>query len=470
MKVQLRVVSGITNGKEFNFTEHDVFLFGRASDSHCCLSADPYVSRHHFMLEVNPPELRLRDLGSLNGTYVNGDKYGGREENESQEDAAKRVKTVDLRDGDQIKVGDTSLTVKVANANDKELPAICFKCGKLISDKDDAARMYAGGSFMCRECRNKKKLQPPLQNKKEEYTSGDNVLDNVLNGLFGKPKQELPHIPGYEIVRRLGVGGQGMVYLVKRCSDQKELALKVMLARKKGVTEMDVKRFQREMDVCKELRHPCIVTFEDQGYENGLFYFTMEYCKGGSVHDLLSRRGGLLSVSEAFPIMLQALDGLAYAHNKGFVHRDLKPGNILLDCAGLAKVSDFGMAKNFEQAGLSGFTVAGEYGGTPPFMPKEQITDYKHVKPVSDVFSLGATFYNMLTGEYVYDFEKDAEPLRAILDDKIIPIRKRRELPTKLTEIIDRAIASDPEKRYANAGDMRKALKRAQPGGDWLSA
>ena len=134
-KVRLQVIEGVMQGQAFAFEEHDTFIFGRMDDCHACLPDDEMVSRHHFIMEVNPPDARIRDLGSLNGTYVNGIKYGGREEGETPEEGSRReYPEVDMKDGDQIKVGGTVLTVYV------EVPAVCCQCGRDIAAAVDAAR------------------------------------------------------------------------------------------------------------------------------------------------------------------------------------------------------------------------------------------------------------------------------------------------------------------------------------------
>ena len=171
-------------------------------------------------------------------------------------------------------------------------------------------------------------------------------------------------------------------------------------------------------------------------------------------------------VSKAMPIMLKALEGLAYAHGKGVVHRDLKPSNILLSgtpACPVAKIADLGLAKNFEKAGFSGNTVTGAYAGTPIYMPKEQLTNFKYVKPVSDVWSLGATFYDMLTGQTPRDFPKGCDPMEIILRGEIIPI-SRRDLgvPSGLAAVIDKAIQASPKDRYADASEMLADLQKVR--------
>jgi len=113
LKLTLSVISGPMKGLKKEFYEHDIFLAGRSPDCHFHLPKDNYLSRHHFLMEINPPDTVLRDLGSKNGTFINGVKYGGRSGKEAQKDASKRTINIDLRDGDKLKVGDTEILVKV---------------------------------------------------------------------------------------------------------------------------------------------------------------------------------------------------------------------------------------------------------------------------------------------------------------------------------------------------------------------
>jgi serine/threonine-protein kinase len=484
--IKLKVEQGPMEGKDFSFTEHDTFIFGRMPDLHACLPDDEGVSRHHFFMETSPPHARIRDLGSLNGTYVNGKKIGGRKKMETPEEGAKTVHPhVDLKDGDKIKVGQTMLLVQV------HVPAACTRCGCEIPDNKKKQSAWLGNLFMCGSCRAKKadkvKAEPTSCVKcGKKFTGGIGHVPDE-NGLCGDcrgkadadPWQALaamlekarvkrngepaPTIEGYEVLHLLGVGGSGAVYLARRKKDGVSVAVKVLLARV-AVDEKTKKKFLQEMELLRSLRHPNIVSFFDQGSVGGAFYFVMEFCNAGSLADLMNRRGGKVPLDEAKNIMLQTLDGLAFAHAKGIVHRDLKPGNILLvgnKSDRKVKVSDFGLAKNFEQAGLSGLTLTGNFGGTLYYMPREQIVNFKRVKPVSDVWSIAATFYIMLTGWLPRDFPKDKDPLAVVLDGGVIPIRKRDgNIPKPLAAVIDRALEIKPKSRFQDAKEMREALAK----------
>ena len=421
--VQLQVSKGKNPGKIFPFTEHDTFVFGRMEDCHACIPDDGLVSRHHFILEVNPPQACLRDLGSLNGTYVNGKKYGAREKRETPEQGAKRrYPEVNLKQGDRIKVGGTELEVFVEESKEE------------IRHHVDPAAVDIS-------------LLSPKQ------------LAQLIFGEPGQaPKKEKLKIQDFKIEEEIGRGGFGAVYRAKRISDGKKIAVKVMLSRVDANDEA-IEKFKREVAVTAKLQHPNIIRVLESGASGAVFYFVMEYCDGGSVWDLMLKNGGRLSLPQAKPIILDALAGLAYAHDKGFVHRDLKPQNILLS-RGEVRLSDFGLSKSFQQAGLSGMSMTGSYAGTPVFMPREQITNFKYVKPVSDVWSMGATIYNMLTGDFPYPFTSERDPIDVILNEGVVPIRKRdKAIPAPFADVIDRALVKQPKDRYQTAQEFLAALK-----------
>ena len=416
-RVTLKVSAGPLAGRVFSYDRHDTFLFGRSPDCHAELAAtDTTASRHHFLLEVNPPHARLRDLGSLNGTHVNGQKHGGRGRQESPEEASRRrLPEVDLRDGDQIRVGATVFEVAI-EGHRSTAPA------------DVPGDEEAG-----------------------------------LEGLLAVRPAAPMEVPGYAVGRMIGRGGMGAVYLAKRQEDGSTVALKVMLAQSE-VDDAARENFQREIEITRSLRHPRIVSLIDHGSAGSTFYFEMEYCAGGSVADLQRRQPGGLPLPLSVRIALEALEGLAHAHERGFVHRDLKPENLLLadDVGGGAKVTDFGLAKSFQQAGLSGMTATGAVAGTLYFMPREQLTQFRLLKPVSDVWSMGATLYHMLTGAYPREFRPGEDPLPVILRGGIVPLRARDpRLPERVAAVVDRSVVDAVPERYQTAGEFRAALAGA---------
>jgi eukaryotic-like serine/threonine-protein kinase len=486
-KVTLEVTAGPITDQVYNFEEHDTFIFGRDDDCHARLSdKDATASRHHFILEVNPPDARIRDLGSLNGTYVNGTKYGGRPKGMTPEEALKlNLPEVDVKDQDEIRVGETAFRVRV------EVPVVCARCDTDIPHKFKRVCEWRDGMYVCPDCREKVekeglKTKPPEPvrcshcgkvagtevgaGRRGDYVckacqSAAEVnlaalLDEMMKRARGKGQGGYGNIEDYEFGEELGCGGMGCVYLSRRKSDGATVAIKVMLA-KVAVDEHSRDVFRREIDVTKNLHHPNIVELFDHGSYGSGFYFALEYCAGGSVYDLMLKRRTALSLAEAGRIIMQALEGLSYAHEQKFVHRDLKPQNILLTAqeGGVAKVADFGLAKNFDKAGLSGMTATGDAAGTFPFMPREQLTNFKYMKPVSDVWSMGATLYFMLTGETPLDFPEGQSPAEVVMRGEIVSLRHRQpSIPIKVAEVIDRAVARNAKDRYQTAAEFRDAL------------
>jgi serine/threonine protein kinase len=156
---------------------------------------------------------------------------------------------------------------------------------------------------------------------------------------------------------------------------------------------------------------------------------------------------------------------LAHAHRAGYVHRDIKPHNILIGRQGdkhVVKVADFGLARAFEASQLSGMTLHGEFGGTPAFMAPEQVTHYREAKPPADQYSAAATLYYLLTGTYAFDFPNEiTQLLIMILTEPLIPIQNRRaDLPPELCEIIHKAMSRDPDDRFTDVNAFRAALAK----------
>ncbi|NLS92104.1 MAG: protein kinase [Planctomycetaceae bacterium] len=487
-KVILAITSGPLEGHKFEFDQHDTFLFGRRSNCHARITDDPRVSRHHFILEANPPDARVRDTGSRNGTIVNGVKYGGREKHETPAQAALRpYPEVDLKHGDVITVGRTRLLVSV------ETPPTCNHCGMEVPEEELGAAYQATETYLCHTCRTTPIESPPAVRQKAvvcsqcgkdtsaEIGSGrrgeyvcqqcrnrlmddTNGFRDLLRSAAGKsPTADKPALDGYTLGEELGRGGMGIVYRAVRDYDRHPVAVKIMLA-KIAVEEHARKMFLREVEIACRLEHPGLVKIIGHGSVGSAFYSVMELCPGGSLSNLARRydRGAPLQI--VLPLMMDSLAGLEFAHRKGLVHRDLKPQNILLtgDDEPQAKIADFGLAKSFAQAGLSGMTATGGVAGTFRFMPREQLTQFKYARPVSDVWSFAATFYAVLTRCCPREFPENRDPIDVILNSHAKPIREYRpDIPDAVADVFDRALLTDPSARYQTAGEMRENLAYA---------
>ncbi|MEI2581461.1 protein kinase domain-containing protein [Scytonema sp. PRP1] len=451
-KVTLTITEGKSPGRQYTFDSRTTCIIGRAKDCNPQLPHDDdhlTISRYHCLLDINPPNIRVRDFGSRNGTYVNGKKIGQRPSKQTPEEAAKLELTeYDLQDGDEIKLGNTVFVVGI----EVELESLNIPA-------------FVPGTAN-------------IHNVNQRPTHSPNFLELIkrLLGLAEKGDENLIAIRGYSIIKLLGKGGFGEVYLAQHNQTNNFVALKVMLPAV-AANDRAIQMFLRETENTKALRHPHVVKLLDYGYSNSIFFFTMEYCEGGTVADLMQRQGGKLSIDIAVPIILQVLDGLEYTHNaeipnvklgnggfgkgRGLVHRDLKPSNIFLGNVNgrlTVKIGDYGLAKAFDLAGLSGQTLTGSKAGTPVFMCRQQLLHFKHVQPEVDVWAAAACLYYMLTGTLPRNFTgKDL--FIAVLENDPVPIRQRdASIPQKLAEVIDLALVEKPELYFKSATKFKQAL------------
>jgi serine/threonine protein kinase len=326
-------------------------------DEHCELRiSDPKASRAHCRFTIDPPHVSVRDLGSRNGTRVNGVVVEERE----------------LADGDEVRIGSTTLRITVAPA---------------------------------------------------EFS-------------------------GYALGHELGRGAQGVVFLARDTTTGEPVALKMLHDIRPDAAAL----LLREIANVRTLRHPNIVEFRGVGHEPRPFLVSA-YCPGGSVDRL-----GQLTVGDAVPIVRGILAGLAHAHHallpqvrladhtttaRGLVHRDVKPQNVLLH-SGIAQLADFGLAKAYDLAGLSGHTRTGELGGSLEFCPRAQVLNYRYAPPWVDVWAAAATLYWMLTGKPPRDFPPGADPVAIVLRENPVPIRIREpSVPGPLAAVIDEVLAED---------------------------
>mgnify|MGYP002779482053 CR=1 FL=1 len=435
-RVILSVKNGPLAGQKWEFDEHQTVLLGRHAECTIQLPNDDAhktVSRHHALLEVAPPLAQLRDFGSLNGTFVNEHKIGARQQSQSREEAQKReFPQREVRDGDKIRIGQTTFAVQIEKApNEKNRNA----APKAKSPKNERIRSAP------------------------------------------KPRIKTVSRKDFEILGELGRGGMGQVFLARDKRNGARVALKIMLP---NVASEERSRavFAREIALTQSLKHPNVVQMHDFGVAGEEFFFTLEFCEVGSLahflaqNEEISLRGALhftdqvlcgLEYLATVPVTARLKDGSKALAN-GVVHRDLKPANILLAQNGdeiVAKISDVGLSKAFDVAGLSGLTMTGSCAGTPHFMPRQQLLNYRFAKPEVDVWAAAATLYFMLTTHTPRDFRRDADPFKTVLTSQPVPIAQRNlRVPEPLAEVIDRALRDEGELFYKSARELRNDLRR----------
>ncbi len=263
------------------------------------------------------------------------------------------------------------------------------------------------------------------------------------------------YIGHYSIVSELGRGGMGVVYKAHEESLNRFVALKVL---GKHLSEDDsfVERFKREAQSAAALNHPNIVQIYSIDEFDGQHCFAMEYVQGISIQQMIKSQGPLDPVA-ASRLILQAASGLGAAHGHGIVHRDIKPANLMVDERGLVKITDFGLA--FLTAGTTRLTATGTFMGTPGYLSPEQCLD-QEVDQRTDIYSLGVTLYEMLTGVTPLSADSPLALLRQIIDVEPKDVGELRpEVPEILRTILRKMMAKKPEDRYADCSALTADLQ-----------
>lgn len=275
------------------------------------------------------------------------------------------------------------------------------------------------------------------------------------------PEELAQKFPQLEIMGLLGRGGMGAVYKARQRHLDRVVALKI-LPPEVGQEPSFAARFEREARALAKLTHPNIVTLYESGQVGGLFYFLMEYVDGVNLGQLL--QGGRLAPKEALAIVPHICDALQYAHDQGIVHRDIKPGNILLGRNGQVKIADFGVAKIVGLDVLSqpigqtaasapadgaqpsaAITEVGKVMGTPNYMAPEQSEHHADVDHRADIYALGVVLYQMLTGE--------------LPGQRLEPPSKKVEIDVRLDEVVLRTLEKKPELRFQQVSDVKTAVE-----------
>lgn len=280
------------------------------------------------------------------------------------------------------------------------------------------------------------------------------------SGLIALAHKVEMSVPGYEVRSELGRGGMGVVYWARQVRAHRDVALKMILnADHAGHDE--VSRFRAEAEAVARLQHPAIVTVYEVGEHAGRPFFSMELCPRGSLALQSSRPTSPTAITE---LILKVARGVAAAHAAGVVHRDLKPGNILLTAEGEPKIADFGLSKQLDpgqRRGAGDLTASGAVLGTPSYMAPEQAGAARHVGPPADVYALGAILYDLLTGRPPFRGATPTETLLQLLTEDPLPPREiSLSIPRDLETICLRCLEKDPARRYPTAAELAQDLRR----------
>jgi serine/threonine-protein kinase len=270
----------------------------------------------------------------------------------------------------------------------------------------------------------------------------------------------LKSIPGYEVLELLGEGGMGMVYKARQKSLDRIVALKVLPARAAKETAF-IKRFISEARTVARLNHENIIAGIDVGEHDGTYYFAMEHVEGESVAQLIDRQGAL-EERYALQVVAQMARALAHAHKHGLVHRDVKPQNILVTKTGLAKLCDLGLAKMQNEASKD---PTGVPVGTPHYLSPEQARGEADVDIRSDVYSLGASLYHMLTGSTPFEGQSPMVLMTKHLTEEPVPIRRKNADVSKAAgDLVLRMMSKDKEDRHQTPAELLEDVERVLAG------
>jgi eukaryotic-like serine/threonine-protein kinase len=298
-----------------------------------------------------------------------------------------------------------------------------------------------------------------LPPRASEFPSGSDPNATLLEPDARIPSvvTHVPYFGEYELLHEIARGGMGVVYKAKQIKLNRIVALKMILSRQLASQE-EVDRFYIEAEAAAKLEHPGIVPIFEIGEHEGQHFFSMGFVEGQSLADRLKE--GPMPPRQAASVTKQVVEAIAFAHENGVIHRDLKPANVLIDGSGLAKVTDFGLAKQTDGDGE--LTGTGQILGTPGYMPPEQAAgDTKHIGPAADIYSLGALLYALLTGHAPFQAASVMDTLVQVLENEpVSPRALNSALDQDLETICLKCLEKDASRRYGTADELVAELER----------
>jgi serine/threonine-protein kinase len=272
----------------------------------------------------------------------------------------------------------------------------------------------------------------------------------------------MPQIPGFQLLRKVGAGAMASVFMAKQLSLDRVVAIKI-LPKRLSEDQDFVARFYKEGRAAAKLNHNNIVQAIDVGEYGGHHYFVMEYVDGWTVYDDLAKKRRY-DEAQALDIITQIARALEHAHARGFIHRDVKPKNIMMTKDGVAKLADMGLARQASDAEAA-TAEKGRAFGTPYYISPEQIRGIADVDFRADIYSLGATFYHMVTGRVPFEGSTPSEIMHKHLREALVPPdHLNPSLSAGLGEVIERAMAKDRQRRYTSTSDLLLDLEAVSHG------
>jgi hypothetical protein len=432
MGIVLRVTSGPHAGDEFNLDRPQTVTVGRSSRVHFPVVYDQALSREHFQIENEPPLCHLVDLGSTNGTKVNG----------------LRVGRVLLREGDTITAGDSAFLVH------------------FVADSQEALN-YATCAGCCGRIPLRSLPATPGQSNALAVNEEFPLCDNCRTSRLKFPKTH----PDYLIEEWIGGGGMGEVFRARQLSRGRPVAIK-MISANNVLGDKASGYFRREIEVLRDLLmpggqcHPSIVAFYEIYEVDYQFQLVMEHVDGKNALDWTKGLERPLPIASAAMIGRHLLSALQYAHSKGYVHRDVKPSNLLVMGPihrPRLKLTDFGLAKSFtENESYQNLTRQGDIGGAVGFISPDHIRQFSDIREPADIYCAAATLFYLLTNKYPYLGFDPREPgsYELILEYPPVPLRAYRpDAPEGMERVLQKALQKQPRDRWKSAQAMADALR-----------
>jgi len=298
------------------------------------------------------------------------------------------------------------------------------------------------------------------------------------SGAAGASEPETPTIGKYPISEKIGKGAMGEVWLGRHPDLDIPIAIKVLPAHLVSRDAVFAYRFVKEARTAAKIEHVNVIRTYDVGSDEETFFLVMEYVDGGTVKQLVDREGGKLPPERALDIIIGLSEGLEAAAHLNIIHRDIKPDNIMLDSSGVAKLADLGLAKQIGGDGMgmsaTSITTSGLSMGTPKYMSPEQAQDFKAVDARADIYSLGGTFYYLVTGEPPFDANTPVAMIMKHVREPLVPPRAvNPDVPESISAVVCKMMEKDPEDRYQSAaellGDLRKIRDEDAPVSELLA-
>jgi len=336
---------------------------------------------------------------------------------------------------------------------------------KTSSDQDgDAERQGLEETYVPGEADTGDLAEMARDDAEPESTSARKEASSISQESSGKSRAS--ELGDFKLLKKLGEGGMGEVYLARQQGLDRMVALKV-LSKQLGKKETFVERFFREARAMARLDHPNVLKVFAVETDKGRHYVAIEYVDGQTMQDWVNQLGRL-SVADAVLVTIQCAQALVHAHEASLVHRDIKPDNVLVTRSGHVKVADFGLAKAADDD--VSMTQSGTGMGTPLYMAPEQARNAKAVDLRADIYALGCSFYHFLTGELPFQGETALELVMAKEKGLFTSARKlNNEIPDRLDLLVDRMIAKDPDHRYADCTELLADLNAMNLAGETLS-